>query len=532
METVGTGVIEHFLFHLIVPLEYDASEFQNLVALQKDCDAVKQPVQSIRIDSEKPPFLQCFFPKPVSSTWQLQNSRLLQRDEDALLVRFELVQTMRNRIGLHNNHSCSYMLEKERLCFEIRSVRLWFTRFGSVFLSFEIQGENIDRDDLLDLAAQLSDVQRKNGIIYKKKISKEEEITCSFSIAGVIDRLINLQSEAELHHPHKKYAAAHCLFYGTAAHMSPDDSNYFLRMLCLQRKSNMRVRRPVGEEQLYIPFDYIKWGHDRRVLAALADLQSAGPENESFIKSSGGLQRYVSDNYHLLYCYFLGLDFFLEKTEKECNSVIHMEAASKHLSLIERLKGLGDIPLYSLSNIEEINTLFEEKISVSSRYLQGRVRDLQEKSLPSLIRSRSCDVFISYRRSNGFYFARLLFELLEKNHKKPFLDLNRLGSGSFDEHIFEVMEHCNAVVFILTKGCLDRCMDEKEKEYDWMRKEIKRALELKQKTGLKIIPLMLDDFVMPLELPKEIDFSKENAVKFSPNSFEGDYQRLCSFLMD
>lgn len=172
--------IEYFLFHLIVPLEYDASEFQNLVALQKDCDAVKQPGQSIRIDSEKPSFLQCFFPKPVSSTWRMQNSRLLQRDEDALLVRIELVQTMRNRIGLHNNHSRSYMLEKERFCFEIRSVRLWFTRFRPVYLSFEIQGENIDCDDLLDLAAQLSNIQRKNAIIYKKKISKEEEITCFF----------------------------------------------------------------------------------------------------------------------------------------------------------------------------------------------------------------------------------------------------------------------------------------------------------------------------------------------------------------
>lgn len=110
----------------------------------------------------------------------MQNSRLLQRDEDALLVRIELVQTMRNRIGLHNNHSRSYMLEKERFCFEIRSVRLWFTRFRPVYLSFEIQGENIDCDDLLDLAAQLSNIQRKNVIIYKKKISKEEEITCFF----------------------------------------------------------------------------------------------------------------------------------------------------------------------------------------------------------------------------------------------------------------------------------------------------------------------------------------------------------------
>lgn len=36
--------------------------------------------------------------------------------------------------------------------------------------------------------------------------------------------------------------------------MSPDDSNYFLRMLCLQRKSRQRVRRPVGEGHIYIPY--------------------------------------------------------------------------------------------------------------------------------------------------------------------------------------------------------------------------------------------------------------------------------------
>ncbi|MBR4943610.1 MAG: toll/interleukin-1 receptor domain-containing protein [Clostridia bacterium] len=99
------------------------------------------------------------------------------------------------------------------------------------------------------------------------------------------------------------------------------------------------------------------------------------------------------------------------------------------------------------------------------------------------------DVFISYRRDGGEVMGRLLFELLKDNYN-VFFDHESLSSGRFDKKILEVIKDCNDVVFLLSKGCFDRCGNEN----DWFMQEIDCAVNHDK----NIMLLLMEDFEMPV----------------------------------
>ena len=98
------------------------------------------------------------------------------------------------------------------------------------------------------------------------------------------------------------------------------------------------------------------------------------------------------------------------------------------------------------------------------------------------------DIFISYRRDGGEIMGRLLFEMLKDNYN-VFFDHESLSSGRFDKKLLEVIKGCNDVLFILSKGCFDRCNN----EGDWFMQEINCAIE----SDKNILLLMMDGFEMP-----------------------------------
>ena len=102
--------------------------------------------------------------------------------------------------------------------------------------------------------------------------------------------------------------------------------------------------------------------------------------------------------------------------------------------------------------------------------------------------SLSFDIFISYRREGGEILGRLFFELLKDDYK-VFFDHESLSSGRFDKKLLDIIAGCSDTLFILTKGCFDRCSNPN----DWFMQEISCALE----NSRNIILLMSEDFVMP-----------------------------------
>jgi len=74
------------------------------------------------------------------------------------------------------------------------------------------------------------------------------------------------------------------------------------------------------------------------------------------------------------------------------------------------------------------------------------------------------DIFISYRREGGKNYARVIKPELEKRGYSVFLDFDELKDGKFDQRILDAIDDAPVFMLILSKGCLDRCVNED----DWV----------------------------------------------------------------
>lgn len=135
-------------------------------------------------------------------------------------------------------------------------------------------------------------------------------------------------------------------------------------------------------------------------------------------------------------------------------------------------------------------------------------------------------VFISYRREGGEGFAQMFSEKLAKKRYHVFYDIESIGVGLFDERILQEIEQIDVFLLILTKGALDRCVN----EGDWVRVEIAYALKL----GKPIIPLFFRDFEFPKDLPADIAaVALYNGIDIRDmNFFETKFKQLCSMIND
>lgn len=133
------------------------------------------------------------------------------------------------------------------------------------------------------------------------------------------------------------------------------------------------------------------------------------------------------------------------------------------------------------------------------------------------------DIFISYRRESGETLGRLFFELLKEDYK-VFFDHESLSSGRFDTKLLDIIDNCSDTLFILSKGCFDRCSN----PGDWFMQEISCALD----SNRNIILLMSEDFVMPSSEeaakihPKLASFIKYNGYKISVAYIDGIIAKL------
>ncbi len=135
-------------------------------------------------------------------------------------------------------------------------------------------------------------------------------------------------------------------------------------------------------------------------------------------------------------------------------------------------------------------------------------------------------LFISYRREDGSYLARLLYDRLVAKGFIVFYDIESLGSGRFDTRILERIEECDNFILILSPRALDRCVNED----DWVRREITHAL----KHNKKIIPALMKGFSFPDNLPKDLETIPQiNAVPFDSMDFmDARIDKLISFFIN
>ncbi len=137
------------------------------------------------------------------------------------------------------------------------------------------------------------------------------------------------------------------------------------------------------------------------------------------------------------------------------------------------------------------------------------------------------DVFISYRREGGLDYSSRLYEKLTTSGYTVFFDLEGLKAGRFDSQIYKRIERSDNFVLILSPHSLDRC----EKEDDWVRLEIEKALELKK----NIVLIFMQGFQFPNNLPDSLECIKNFQgiwYFYISNGFDTVFSQLLLFLKD
>jgi len=134
------------------------------------------------------------------------------------------------------------------------------------------------------------------------------------------------------------------------------------------------------------------------------------------------------------------------------------------------------------------------------------------------------EIFISYRRKGGYDTAKLLYDRLRIDGYSVSFDIDTLEKGDFDNELEQRVCDCKDFLLVLNPGVFDRFFDpESDPKDDWVRQEIRCALE----NNKNIVPLILDGFVYPKNLPEEVkNITKKNAIDLNPKHFEGAYARM------
>ena len=135
----------------------------------------------------------------------------------------------------------------------------------------------------------------------------------------------------------------------------------------------------------------------------------------------------------------------------------------------------------------------------------------------------SYDIFISYRRDNGWDTAKHLRDILTAKGYSVFFDVDSLRSGNFNTALLDVIKNCTDFIIILSPNSLDRCVN----EGDWVRRELACALQ----AGKNVIPVTSAKFHFPEKLPEDInDVRWKNAVAVNIDYFDAMVDKLISFL--
>lgn len=136
--------------------------------------------------------------------------------------------------------------------------------------------------------------------------------------------------------------------------------------------------------------------------------------------------------------------------------------------------------------------------------------------------------FISYRRGDGYPWARLIWDDLQHRSINAFLDLESMRqAGRFNERLLNQIAARPYFLIVLAEGSLERCASES----DWVRREIEHAIE----TGRTIVPLFIAPFEtshFPLDLPPHIGeaLANSNGVTFYSQFLAAALDQLAEFL--
>jgi hypothetical protein len=154
---------------------------------------------------------------------------------------------------------------------------------------------------------------------------------------------------------------------------------------------------------------------------------------------------------------------------------------------------------------------------------------------PLKARAMPRNIFISYRREENRYQARMIFNALQKTNTNAFYDFDSIPLGQdFKKIIMDQVQKCDVLLALVGRSwatCLDpktglRRVDNAD---DFVRIEIGTALD----RGIPVVPVLLDDASLPEtnQLPNDLRSLFDRQAEFvSFRTFDDDVKRLITKL--
>jgi hypothetical protein len=145
------------------------------------------------------------------------------------------------------------------------------------------------------------------------------------------------------------------------------------------------------------------------------------------------------------------------------------------------------------------------------------------------------NIFISYRREENRYQARMIFNALQKTNTNAFYDFDSIPLGQdFKKIIMDQVQKCDVLLALVGRSWAT-CLDPKtglrrfDNADDFVRIEIGTALD----RGIPVVPVLLDDASLPEtdQLPNDLRSLFDRQAEFiSFRTFDDDVKRLITKL--
>lgn len=129
-------------------------------------------------------------------------------------------------------------------------------------------------------------------------------------------------------------------------------------------------------------------------------------------------------------------------------------------------------------------------------------------------------IFISYRRKDGFYPAYLLYKELIGQNFTVFFDLKSLRTGVFPNIIRQNIEDCTDFILIVSDSTFSQRIFQAD---DWVHRELALALRLNK----NVVPVFVNGTI-PDDLPEDIAHIKnrQGLQQIDPNLISENYKKL------
>ena len=144
-------------------------------------------------------------------------------------------------------------------------------------------------------------------------------------------------------------------------------------------------------------------------------------------------------------------------------------------------------------------------------------------------KAKQRDIFISYRREDGYLFAHVLAKTLAQQGYSVFYDRTELVAGSvFPQELTHAVTECRDFVAVVSPMYLGAKKDGNlriDQEHDWVRKEIALALA----GGKNVMPVVIDSKLQQdqLYVPQALEgFKNHNFITFDSEMLIDDFITL------